>query len=296
MVEEKKLYTSMNEAVFYYCIGNNPEMAKIFIEQVIKKKIHKLEMKNPKLLKDYMNAKERTLDYLVLTDEGYINIEINNYYEDWRINRDITYACKVLTNSVDKKKEYKDMPKVTQININRLGKDKGAYEVYKLNSTNNTKGFAKTLSNIIEIYMLNIDFYKEMVYNGNKKFICDNYLLCAMDLQPEDIDNILEGNEVLMEYKKNLEKINDNEDFVKWISSEEEAEMFERTRILVAEERAIERGLKKGIEQGIQQGIQQGQRSKQTEIAKNLLKENIDINIISLATGLNIDELNKLDC
>ena len=137
MVKEKKLYTSMNEAVFYYCIGNNPLLAKIFIEQVIKKKIHKLEMKNPKLLKDYIKSKERTLDYLVLTDEGYINIEINNYYEDWRINRDITYACKVLTNSVEKKKEYKDMQKVTQININRLGKDKGAYEVYKFNATNN---------------------------------------------------------------------------------------------------------------------------------------------------------------
>ena len=131
---------------------------------------------------------------------------------------------------MDKNEEYKSMSKVTQININRLGKEKGAYEVYKFNSTNNTKGFTKALSNIIEIYMLNIDFYKEMVYNGNKKFICDNYLLCAMDLQPEDIDNISEGNEVLMEYKKDLEKINDDEDFVKWISPEKEAEMFEKNK------------------------------------------------------------------
>ena len=260
-------------------------------------------MKNTKLLKDYMNAKERTLDYLVLTDEGYINIEINNYNENWRVNRDITYACKVLTNSLEKKKEYKDMQKVTQINLNRLGKDKDAYEVYRFNATNNSKGYPKTLTDMIEIYMLNVDFYKEMVYNGNKKFIEDNYLLCAMDLQPEDIDNISEGNESLMEYKKDLEKINDNEDFVKWISSEEEAEMFERTRILVAEEEATKRGMKKGLEQGlqqgleqgIQQGIKQGETNKQIEIAKKLLKENIDINVISLATGLCIDELNKLD-
>ena len=54
--------------------------------------------------------------------------------------------------------------------------------------------------------MVNIDYYREMVYNKNKKFIKENYLLCVMDLQPSDIDNIKEGNEFLMEYKNDLEK------------------------------------------------------------------------------------------
>ena len=53
--------------------------------------------------------------------------------------------------------------------------------------------------------MINIDFYKKMVYNGNKKFIKKNYLLCAMDLTTNDIDKISEGNEELMEFKKMLE-------------------------------------------------------------------------------------------
>ncbi|MBO5095404.1 MAG: PD-(D/E)XK nuclease family transposase [Bacilli bacterium] len=241
-----KYYTSMNEAVFYYCIGNDLNKAKIFIEQVIKKKISKIEMKNPKLLKDYMNSKDRTLDYLVLTDEGYINVEINNYYEQWRIDRDIMYACKVLTNSISKKKSYKQAEKIIQININSLGKYNDGIEVYRFNATNNAKGLPKVLSNIIEIYMVNIDYYKKMVYNGNKKFISDNYLLCAMDLQPSDLDNIKEGNEMLMEYKKDLEKINNDEDFVKWMSAEEEAEMFERTRIEIAEEKGHQQGFEQG--------------------------------------------------
>jgi len=33
MNKEKEFYTSMNEAVFYYCIDNNMKMIKIFIEQ-----------------------------------------------------------------------------------------------------------------------------------------------------------------------------------------------------------------------------------------------------------------------
>ena len=113
-----------------------------------------------------------------------------------------------------------------------------------------------------------------MVYNGNKKFIYDNYLLCAMDLKPVDIDNISEGNECLMEYKKDLEKINNDEDFVKWISAEKEAEMFENTRILIAEE--------KGIEQ------------ERIEIAKKMINENMDESLIIKLTGLSKDELSKL--
>jgi len=78
----------------------------------------------------------------------------------------------------------------------------------------------------------------------------------------------------LMEYKKDLEKINNDEDFVNWISSEKEAEMFERTRLLIAEEK--------------------GSIESKKEIAKKLLNEGIDINVISKVTELSNDEINKL--
>ena len=278
-----KYYTSMNEAVFYYCIGNDLNKAKVFIEQVIKKKIKHIEMKNTKLLKDYMNSKDRTLDYVVLTDEGYINVEINNYHKQWRINRDITYACKVLTNSIKIDEDYENMKKVIQININSLGEENDGIEVYRFNATKNAKGFPKVLSNIIEIYMVNIDYYKKMVYNGNKKFISNNYLLCAMDLQPSDLDNIKEGNEMLMEYKKDLEKINNDEDFVKWMSAEEEAKMFERTRLIVAEK------------EGHQQGFEKGKKEEKIEIVKKMLNKQIDITTIIEITGLTQEEIENIE-
>ena len=42
------------------------------------------------------------------------------------------------------------------------------------------------------------------------------------------------------------------------------------------------------------EGVSEGEKSKQLEIAKNLLSENIDISIISKSTGLYIDEINIL--
>ena len=49
----------------------------------------------------------------------------------------------------------------------------------------------------------------------------------------------------------------------------------------------IKEGLEEGIERGIEQGIEQ--------TAINMLKENIDINIISKVTGLNISQIKELE-
>ena len=298
MIKEKTFYTATNEAVFYYCIGNNLNKAKTFIQQVIKRPIYEIEIKNAKLLKDYMYTKEKTLDYLVLTDIGYINIEINNYNKDWGIKRDVAYACKVVGNSVEKAKDYGKMEKVIQININKMGKTSKGVVSYKLNADEECEVFPNTLTDVIEIYMVNIDFYKDMVYNGNKKFIKDNYLLCAMDLKPNDIDKISEGNEELMEFKEMLEKINDNEDFVKWIDAEKEAEIFHNTMINESKETGLKQGIEEGREQGllqgIEQGIQKGERNKQIAIVQNLLNEGSSVEFIAKVTGLSIEEINDL--
>ena len=47
-------------------------------------------------------------------------------------------------------------------------------------------------------------------------------------------------------------------------------------------------------DEGYENGKQDGEKSKQLEIAKNLLFENIDIIIISKTTGLSVDEINGL--
>ena len=54
------------------------------------------------------------------------------------------------------------------------------------------------------------------------------------------------------------------------------------------------RGLKEGIEEGFSQGIAQGSQQKAIETAKNMLKDNLDIQTILKYTGLSIEEINSL--
>ncbi|HJD66726.1 MAG TPA: Rpn family recombination-promoting nuclease/putative transposase [Rickettsia endosymbiont of Bembidion nr. Transversale] len=68
----------------------------------------------------------------------------------------------------------------------------------------------------------------------------------------------------------------------------------------------IDEGVQKGMVQGMQigeakglqigeaKGMQIGRNEEKYEVAKNLLAQNIDIQTISVATGLAIDEINKL--
>ncbi len=48
------------------------------------------------------------------------------------------------------------------------------------------------------------------------------------------------------------------------------------------------------MEQGLQQGLEQGSKQEKIEIAKNMLKNDMDISTISELTGLDIITLKEL--
>ena len=56
----------------------------------------------------------------------------------------------------------------------------------------------------------------------------------------------------------------------------------------------IDEAKEKGIKTGIETGKKMGIETEKIEIAKNLLKENVDINTISKCTGLSLEEIQNL--
>ena len=70
--------------------------------------------------------------------------------------------------------------------------------------------------------------------------------------------------------------------------------MLKRTIEKGAEQRGFDRGKSEGFASGKSEGIEQGINQRNLEIANNLLKQNVDINIISMATGLTIEEIKAL--
>ena len=53
--------------------------------------------------------------------------------------------------------------------------------------------------------------------------------------------------------------------------------------------------LRIGKEKGLKEGKKEGEKNKSIEIAKNMLKLNIDVKIISQSTGLSVNEIEDIN-
>ncbi len=58
--------------------------------------------------------------------------------------------------------------------------------------------------------------------------------------------------------------------------------------------KGMQDGIEKGMKNGIEKGIIQGENKREREIAKDMLKKNLDIDLISDITGLSKEEINNL--
>ena len=68
---------------------------------------------------------------------------------------------------------------------------------------------------------------------------------------------------------------------------------LEKLRLSELEE-AREQGIEKGIEQGIEKGIEKGIEQEKIEIARELLNNNVSLDIIMKSTGLSKEEIERL--
>ena len=98
-------------------------------------------------------------------------------------------------------------------------------------------------------------------------------LLLAMD-QLESIEEISKGDYVMEEVKKKLVDLTEDANFIGLYDKEEadRRELYDRTRY----------------------AEKQGREKEQLKIAKNFKELGTDINTISKATGLSIEEINSL--
>ncbi len=112
----------------------------------------------------------------------------------------------------------------------------------------------------------------------------------AGETREEDLDKIV-GSDVII--KRAYEEMN------KFNWSEEELLAYEQRKKRIMDEIAafaekFDEGLRLGHERGILIGHEKGRKEREIEVAKNLLKAGISIDIISQTTGLPPDEIKQL--
>jgi len=130
-----------------------------------------------------------------------------------------------------------------------------------------------------------------MCYNEGKE---EYKILATLMCDKEELHDICKGDKVLEKLESEVVRMNEDDQIRENLLAIENAKRVHATLMQNAKEEGLEEGRAEGLEEGTKIGIEQGSKQEKIEIAKNMLKENMDIDIISEITSLTKEEIEKL--
>ena len=265
--------------------------------------IKNLEYRNSEMIKKYEENRSGLLDVRIkTTNKTYVDVEVQSVYYDNFVERGLFYNSLMLLDGVESGSILKKIPNVYSIWIikDKISKKceifdrKTPIEIIEptYRKTKFGDDYKKTNVNFTSVYIF-LSKFNEGIFNTN----LDNWLKFVDNRSLNGVtnDKILKAIEEL----KILRGDNDIRQMYETdIKTRLANDLNRAENIKIGKEKGLKEGLKKGLKEGIKQGkiegLNEGIKNKSIEIAKNMLKDNIDINIISKYSGLTVDEINKL--
>ena len=226
--------------------------------------------------------KGREVDFICKVDNEYVGIEMNNNFSKSALERNISYCMDIYKSNLRRGESY-SFNHVLQININNFffkGNDQGEEEY----SLKNNKG--ELLTDKIKIFNIYLPLIRKKYYNGEELSDLEKLMLVFNEEDNEKLSKVYEGESIMEEYVKDAKRASMEDDVVGLYDKELHEEKLRITELEEARE--------KGIETGMAAGIAKGKKESILETAKKLLKEKVDIDIISKCTGLTKEEINNL--
>ena len=154
-----------------------------------------------------------------------------------------------------------------------MDKKKDVIEKYYVQTTKGDKYIEN-----FEIIEYNMDKIMGYWYNQDKLNVNKYKHLIMLDLDKDNLKELSNGDELVMDFKDRITKLNEQETFQSAMTYEEDQKL-----ILNTEKHA-------SYDEGKIEGIREGK----IEIVKNLLLTNLSLEEIAKVTGLSMNEIIKL--
>jgi len=276
---EKKYYTLKNDIIFKNTFNDEISLKKL-LKETLNMKVNKILKINTEQNVDNKNERRKYLDLILKTDKEIVNVEINYGYKEELPNRNLLYLCKLISASIKKNNSYVNIDKHIQLNItwnlsNYLGYDIKDRKIIKYHLSDD-KTHDKIYKDVFEIVHVNMDYFEDVWYHGNTEKENPFLMLLAAPTE-EEMDKISEGDKLMEELNERVKRLNQDSDVL--------------DVIIENEEEIIANSM---YEKGVQNGISQGKKEKQLEMARNMLKDKLDIKTISKYTGLSKKEIENI--
>lgn len=230
------------------------------------------------------NKKDKRLksDIIVSIGKMYISIEMNKDYYDGLFLKNTAYVQKVASSMYSTGEDFSSEFKIYQINFDNFTRFKGKKEIYKFIMKE------EDTNEVLDEYYINYHVDLEYIYNTcynksvNELSKFERYCLMLMADTKEFASKISGDDKIMNKVKNKIEVLSEDEKMIGLYDAEKIAEKVKNTQIKSAKNEGIKEGIEKGIEQN------------KLETVKNMLNENININIISKVTGFSIEQIQNL--
>ena len=223
---------------------------------------------NNKLDREKYKDSSKTVDFVCRLNGKIIGIEMNNNSTKEALERNISYAADLYKSKMVSGEKY-NYETVLQININNFTFE-GNNKIMEEYSLRNEEGeeFTKKLK-YIHIYLPNI---KKKCYNKEKLSVLERLLLTFNE--EENLSDITKGDRIMEEYVKDAKEASIKDEVIGLYDKELHLEKLRLSELSQAKEEGI--------------------KTRIMEIAKNMLKDEVDISVISKYTGLSKEEIESL--
>ena len=296
--EKKQILQPKNDVVFQALFTRGKEsITKALIEDILNIKVHSLELdKSKDLLNENTEDKNGRLDLrAVINDNIECDIEIQLSSHEKMLERFLYYWSKMYAANLQIGDKYSCLKKTISIII--LDDE---IEDFKEITKSHTKWqireeeyLKKILTPYLQIDIIELPkAIKE--YEKNKQNEMLQWMMFLENPENKEVANIMKNNENIKEAKDELEKIS-QDDILRRMALKAELERMDHEQLMYEARRdGKAEGKEEGKKEGIKEGIKKGIKENQLEIAKKMLKEKMQIDIIEKFTGLTKEEIMQI--
>lgn len=218
-----KFYTAKYDRVFkaIFCDVNNLGLLKEFLSRILELKIDSIQLLHPEMNVRTKYEHVKTVDVLVQVNEKYIHIEMNTSYNKYLHYRNFNYFTTAYNLYTKRGSDFLIPPEFVHIDFTYGLPQK--YEIkteYKVLSEEQKIPYIKNFK-IIEF---NMDKIMKFWYDEDKKGIQKYKEFIMLDLERFEFQKMVGSDMFMKEFEEKVPKLNENIEFVSWMTPEEDFE------------------------------------------------------------------------
>ena len=287
-----KFFKPLTDDIVFNHVFSNKEYALDFIkeflnlEENLKGKIRYQYVINSTEYHD----KKLICDITVILKNMLVNIEMYSNFNLVNVEKSKQYGMRLYSTQIKRGKKYHPKP-VIQINLCKKCEILEDDLINQYGILSYKTGKPHTFGKDFNIFVICLDKIMEEKYNVGVSYRMIKYFKMFNATSLREMKKIAKGDEILMSIEQCVDE---------FLNDKETIKLFDRELWKARENRyegqkeGLEQGKKEGLEQGLEQGKKEGLEQGQKNIAKNLLNEKVDFNIICKTTGLTEQEVLKL--